>query len=431
MADSVVIDSQAARPGSVFFAMRGEHRDGHDFVGDAIAHGASGVVVSRAVDAIPAVVVEDVGRSLLALAADDRGRRADATVIGVTGANGKTSVKDFAASILQGSFLTHASPASFNNEIGLPLTLLGAPDGVEVILAEMGARHVGDHRVLCQVARPDAVVVTNIGVAHLDLFGSWEAIIEASAEPLVALSETGTAILNADDAQVRDLARRTTARVVMFGLSPAAEVRAEDVRLDDEGLPTFTLVTGGEHERVDLAMPGEHMVSNALAASACGIALGLSAAECAAALKGAHVSPWRMETFTTSVGVRVVNDSYNANPESMAAGLRAARWMARGGRLGVVVGRMAELGPVSAAEHEKLGELVVRLSVDHLVTVGEQARAVARAAVREGALPEAVASYETREEAAADIVRWAGSGDVVLIKGSRVEGLERVAEAFS
>ncbi len=430
-ADSVVIDSRVARPGSVFFALRGDHRDGHDFVDDAVARGASGVVVSRAGAGSPAVVVEDVGRALLALAADERTGMADATVIGVTGVNGKTSVKDLAASILQGSFLTHSSPASFNNEIGLPLTVLGAPDGVEVIVAELGARHVGDHALLCEVARPDAVVVTNVGVAHLELFGSWEAIVEASAEPLVALPEIGTAILNADDAVVRDLARRTKARVVLFGLSPAAEVRAEDVHLDDQGLPSFTLGAGGERERVDLAIPGEHMVSNALAASACGIALGLSPAECAAALKGALVSPWRMETFTTPDGVFVVNDSYNANPESMAAGLRAARWMARGRRLAAVLGGMAELGPVSQAEHEKLGELVVRLGVDRLVTVGEQARAVARAAVREGALLEAVASYDTREEATDDIRGWARSGDVVLIKGSRVAGLERVAEALS
>ncbi len=430
-ADSVVIDSRVARPRSVFFALPGEHRDGHDFVDDAMARGAAGVVVSRAGDGTPAILVEDVGRALLALAADERTVMADATVIGVTGANGKTSMKDLAASILQGSFLTHASPASFNNEIGLPLTLLGAPDGVEVIVAELGARHVGDHALLCEVARPDAVVVTNVGVAHLELFGSWEAIVEASAEPIAALPGIGTAILNADDAVVRDLARRTKARVVLFGLSPAAEVRAEDVRLDDQGLPSFTLAAGGERERVDLAIPGEHMVSNALAASACGIALGLSPAECAAALKGTLVSPWRMETFTTAGGVLVVNDSYNANPESMAAGLRAARWMARGRRLAAVLGGMAELGPISEAEHEKLGELVVRLGVDRLVTVGERARAVARAALREGALPEAVASYDTREEATDDIRGWARAGDVVLIKGSRVARLERVAEALS
>jgi len=216
----------------------------------------------------------------------------------------------------------------------------------------------------------------------------------------------------------------------MFGLATEADVRAEDVVLDDEGRAGFDLVVGDERERAELIVPGEHMVSNALAAAACGIALGLSAAECAAGLKGVGVSRWRMESFTTEDGVRVVNDAYNANPESMAAGLRAARWMARGGRLAAVLGHMAELGPISSGEHERLGELVVRLGVDRLVTVGPVARAVAGAALREGAVPDGVVSVDTPAEAAADVRGWARAGDVVLIKGSRVAGLERVAEAL-
>ena len=427
---AVVIDSREARPGSLFFAMRGERDDGHDFVTDALSRGAVGAVVHRPVAAEPVVVVADSGRALLALAADERARMRDATVIGITGANGKTSTKDLAASILSTGFLTHASPGSFNNEIGLPMTLLGAPEGVEVVLAEMGARRRGDHAELCRVAQPDAVVVTNVGVAHMEVFGSWPAIVEASAEPVEALPDVATAILNADDTVVRDLAARTRARVVMFGLATEADVRAEEVALDDEGRAGFDLVVGDERERAELIVPGEHMVSNALAAAACGIALGLSAAECAAGLKGVGVSRWRMESFTTEDGVRVVNDAYNANPESMAAGLRAARWMARGGRLAAVLGHMAELGPISSGEHERLGELVVRLGVDRLVTVGPVARAVAGAALREGAVPDGVVSVDTPAEAAADVRGWARAGDVVLIKGSRVAGLERVAEAL-
>ena len=427
---AVVIDSREAGPGSLFFAMRGERDDGHDFVTDALSRGAVGAVVHRPVAAEPVVVVADSGRALLALAADERARMRDATVIGITGANGKTSTKDLAASILSTGFLTHASPGSFNNEIGLPMTLLGAPEGVEVVLAEMGARRRGDHAELCRVAQPDAVVVTNVGVAHMEVFGSWPAIVEASAEPVEALPDVGTAILNADDTVVRDLAARTRARVVTFGLTTEADVRAEDVALDDEGRAGFDLVVGDERERAELIVPGEHMVSNALAAAACGIALGLSAAECAAGLKGVGVSRWRMESFTTEDGVRVVNDAYNANPESMAAGLRAARWMARGGRLAAVLGHMAELGPISSGEHERLGELVVRLGVDRLVTVGPVARAVAGAALREGAVPDGVVSVDTPAEAAADVRGGAKAGDVVLIKGSRVAGLERVAEAL-
>jgi UDP-N-acetylmuramoyl-tripeptide--D-alanyl-D-alanine ligase len=374
--------------------------------------------------------VADSGEALLALAADERARMPDATVIGITGANGKTSTKDLAASILSTGFLTHASPGSFNNEIGLPLTLLGAPEGVEVVLAEMGARRRGDHAQLCRVARPDAVVVTNIGVAHMEVFGSWQAIVEASAEPVEALTDVGTAILNADDTVVRELAERTEARVITFGLTKDADVRAEDVVLDDEGRASFDLIVGDQRERAELVVPGEHMVSNALAAAACGIALGLSAAECAAGLKGMGVSRWRMESFTTDDGVRVVNDAYNANPESMAAGLRAARWMARGGRLAAVLGHMAELGVISSDEHDRLGELVVRLGVDRLITVGQVARAVAGAALREGAVPDSVVSVDTPAEAADDVRAWARAGDVVLVKGSRVAGLERVAEAL-
>ena len=245
-----------------------------------------------------------------------------------------------------------------------------------------------------------------------------------------ALADVGTAILNADDTVVRELAGRTGARVIMFGLTKDADVRAEDVVLDDEGRAGFDLIVGDQRERAELVVPGEHMVSNALAAAACGIALGLSAAECAAGLKGVGVSRWRMESFTTEDGVRVVNDAYNANPESMAAGLRAARWMARGGRLAAVLGHMAELGPLSSEEHDRLGELVVRLGVDRLVTVGPVARSVAGAALREGAVPESVVSVDTPAEAADDVRAWARAGDVVLVKGSRVAGLERVAEAL-
>jgi UDP-N-acetylmuramoyl-tripeptide--D-alanyl-D-alanine ligase len=427
---SVVTDSRAATAGSLFFALRGERADGHEFVAEALDRGAVGGVVQRPVSPDPVIEVGDTGRALLALAADERARIADATVIGVTGSNGKTSTKDFAASILSATFRTSASPGSFNNEIGLPMTLLGAPPEVEVILAEMGARHVGDHALLCEIARPDAVVITNVGVAHMEVFGSWDAVLQASAEPIEALSDVGTAILNVDDPAVRKLAGRTGAKVLTFGTASDAAVRADEVALDAVGRATFELVMGDESERVELAVPGEHMVSNALAAAACGGALGLTAAECAAGLKGVQVSRWRMETFTTPHGVVIVNDAYNANPESMAAALRAARWMAREGRLVAVLGSMAELGPISLQEHERLGELVVRLGVDRLVTVGDEARAVARAGVREGALLDSVSSFHDVRGVADFIRTWVRAGDVVLIKGSRVIGLERIAEAL-
>jgi UDP-N-acetylmuramoyl-tripeptide--D-alanyl-D-alanine ligase len=427
--EAVVTDSREATPGSLFVALRGDHMDGHEYAADAIARGAAAVIVSRQVP-WPHVEVDDTVLALLALARDERGRMPDVRVVAVTGANGKTSTKDLAAAVLAARYPTHASPASFNNEIGLPMTLLGAPPDAEVILAEMGARRVGDVTLLCDIARPDTAVVTNVGVAHMEIFGSWERIVAAAAEPLEALGASGTAILNADDPVVRELADRTPARVLRFGLDRSADVRAEDLELDDAGRASFSLAHGDDREPVALVVPGEHMVSNALAAAACGIALDVSLAECASALKGARIARWRMETHTTADGVIVVNDAYNANPESMAAGLKAARWMAREGRLAAVLGHMAELGPIALEEHERLGELIVRVGVDRLVAVGAPAEAIARAAVREGQLPEDAVCVADAAAAAADVRAWARPGDVVLIKGSRVVGLERVAEAL-
>jgi UDP-N-acetylmuramoyl-tripeptide--D-alanyl-D-alanine ligase len=427
-ADSVSTDSRVVRPGALFVALHGGRTDGHEHLGEALASGAVGAIVDRPTQSVngPVIEVRDTGRALLDLATDERTRLPDVKVIGVTGSNGKTSVKDLAAAVLSTRFRTHASRASFNNEVGLPVTLLDAEPGTEVFVLEMGARHEGDVAVLFDVARPDAVVVTNVGVAHMEVFGSWEAIVRAGAEPIERLGVDDVAILNADDPVVRSYAECAKAGVMWYGTAEA-DVRARDVSLGDDGRASFTVEAAGESQSVELAVAGEHMVSNALAATACGLAFGLSAAECAAALKGARISRWRMETFTTSRGVVVVNDAYNANPESTALALKTARWMARRGRLAAVLGHMAELGPVAFEEHERLGELVVRMGVDRLITLGEPARAIARAAVREGQLPEDVASYDVPEEAAADVRSWARRGDVVILKGSRVAGVERVA----
>ena len=427
---AVLTDSRAVGPGSLFVAIAGERVDGHDFVADAFDRGAVAAVVHRSEIAGTVIVVPDTGRALLDLAADERGRMSGARVVGITGSNGKTSAKDLAAAVVGTRLRTHASPASFNNEIGLPLTLLGAPPGVEVVVAEMGARREGDVRLLCDVARPDAVVVTNVGVAHMGIFGSWDAIVRAGAEPVEWLGAHGTAILNADDPVARSYADGSDANVIIFGVEPGADVRAEDVELGADARATFTLHSAGEREPVTLAVPGEHMVSNALAAAAVGRWAGLTLAECAAALKGAGVARWRMETFTGRSGIVVANDAYNANPESMAAALKAARWIAEGTRLAAVLGHMAELGPIAFEEHERLGELVVRIGVERLITVGDEARAIARAAVREGQLPQDVATYDDPMDAADDVRAWANPGDVVLVKGSRVAGLERVAEAL-
>ena len=427
---TVGIDSRAVGPGSLFVAIAGERVDGHDFVADAFERGAVAAVVHRPEIAGTVIEVPDTDRALRDLAADERGRMRGARVVGITGSNGKTSSKDLAAAVVGTRLRTHASPASFNNEIGLPLTLLGAAPGVEVVVAEMGSRREGDVRLLCDVARPDAVVVTNVGLAHMGIFGSWDAIVRAGAEAVEWLGEDGTAILNADDPVARSYADGSDANVITFGVDPGADVRAEDVELGADARATFILHSTGEREPVALTVPGEHMVSNALAAAAVGRWAGLTLAECAAALKGAGVARWRMETFTGASGIVVVNDAYNANPESMAAALKSARWIAEGTRLAALLGHMAELGPIAFEEHERLGELVVRIGVERLVTVGDEARAIARAAIREGQLPEDVATYDDPMDAADDVRAWANPGDVVLVKGSRVAGLERAADAL-
>ncbi|HEX5938057.1 MAG TPA: UDP-N-acetylmuramoyl-tripeptide--D-alanyl-D-alanine ligase [Actinomycetota bacterium] len=427
---AVATDSRDVAEGSLFVALVGERADGHRFVAEAFGRGAAGAIVAEPQGALgPTIQVGSTSEALMRLAADERASM-PATVVGITGANGKTSTKDLAHAVLATRHRVHASPGSFNNEVGLPMTILGAPGDTEVVVAEMGARRLGDVKLLSGIARPDVVVVTNVGVAHMEIFGSWASIVEASAEPIDALTPTGVAILNADDPVVVGYAARAPCRVVTFGTRTEADVRAEDVALDRDGRATFRLVAAHTDVIVSLGVPGEHMVSNALAAVAVGLELGVDPIAGAAALAGARVSRWRMETFTTTDGVRVLNDAYNANPESTAAALRTARWVAGGGRLIAVLGEMAELGPIAAEEHDRVGTLAARVRVDRLVTVGDTARAIARAAIREGMDPHDVVSYDSAEEASADVRGTGRPGDLVLCKGSRVAGLEAVAEAL-
>jgi UDP-N-acetylmuramoyl-tripeptide--D-alanyl-D-alanine ligase len=294
----------------------------------------------------------------------------------------------------------------------------------------MGARRLGDVKLLSGVARPDIVVVTNVGLAHIEVFGSWASIVDASAEPIDALGPEGLAILNADDPIVIAFGDRCLGRVVTFGTRAHVDVRAEDVSLGPDGRASFRLVTQGSEVPVTLAVPGEHMVSNALAAVAVGCELGVPLDDAARALAVAGVSRWRMETFTTTAGVRVLNDAYNANPESTAAALRTARWMAGEERLIAVLVEMAELGPISEDEHDRVGELAARVRVDRLITMGGAAETIARAAIREGMEPGDVAVYDTPDEVLDDIRRSAAPGDLVVFKGSRIASLETLAEAL-
>ena len=433
---SVATDSRTVEPGSLFVALGGERQDGHRFVADAARRGAVGALVrsgAAVADADPAglVDVDDPGRALLDLARAERSALR-AVVVGVTGSTGKTTTKDFIGAVLGRRYRTVASLASFNNEVGLPLTLLRADAETDVLVCEMGARGAGHIRALCAVARPSIGVVTNVGVAHMELFGSPEVLRAAKAELPEALPPDGWAVLNADDAVVRAYAGRTRAQTLLFGTSAEATVRAEDVSIDRRtGRATFDLVIGSDRSRVLLPVPGEHMVPNALAAAAVGSILDVGIGETADALGGAEMSAGRMQVLDGAAGVRIVDDAYNANPTSMGAALRAARWMAGDGRCIAVLGAMAELGPIEEDEHLRIGELVARLGIDELVTVGPGAELIAVGAGREGVEPDRIHRTSDGDEAV-DVVRTLlRPGDVVLVKASRVARLERVARRLA
>jgi UDP-N-acetylmuramoyl-tripeptide--D-alanyl-D-alanine ligase len=428
------VDSRAVRSGDVFFALTGEHVDGHRYVGDALARGASGAVVRRGWsegDDRPLIDVDRPESALLDLAAAARADL-DAIVVGITGSTGKTCTKDFTAGVLVRRFDVVASRASFNNEVGLPLTVLEAAPHTEALVCEMGSRGPGHIRLLCRVARPTMGVVTNVGVAHMELFGSPEVLRDAKAELPEALPEEGVAVLNGDDPVVRTFADRTPAkRVVLFGATPDAHVRSGSVDLDRAtGLATFELITPDGSAEVTLPAPGDQLVPDALAAAAVGWAASLPVDDIAAGLASASVSAGRME-LTTVGGLRIVNDAYNANPTSVSAALKTARAMAGEGRCIAVLGYMAELGPIAAREHERVGELVARLGIDVVVVVGQEARLIGVAAKREGVEPDRVLQVADPGDAAEAVRRVARPGDLVLVKASRVERLERVVEALS
>jgi UDP-N-acetylmuramoyl-tripeptide--D-alanyl-D-alanine ligase len=333
--------------------------------------------------------------------------------------------------VLAERFTVAASPASFNNEVGLPLTILSATEATEAMVCEMGSRGPGHIRLLCDVARPRVGVVTNVGVAHMELFGSGEALRNAKAELPEALGSDGIAILNGDDDVVRSYAERTAAQtVVLFGTRDDTEVGARGISVSpDSGSAEFELVTPSGSAPVRLSVPGEHMVSNALAAAAVGWSLGVTADVAAHALGRASVTAGRMQVVRVG-GVRLVDDAYNANPTSMAAALKAARWMAGDSRCVAVLGHMAELGPIADEEHARVGELVARLGIDELVVVGREARLIAVAAEREGVEPDRIHRCDDVSQAidvVSDLVR---PGDLILVKASRVARLERVVQAL-
>lgn len=414
--ESASIDSRSVRPGQLFVPIVAA-RDGHDFIPGAVASGAVAYLSEQAPDpavAATAIVVADTAVALADLGREARRHLPD-RVVGVTGSVGKTSTKDLLAGVLETTYRTAASEKSFNNELGLPLTMLGAADDTEAAVLEMGARGVGHIALLCDIASPTVGVLTRVEGVHLEMFGSLDDVVRAKGELVEALPADGLAVLNADHPRVAGMASRTRARVIDYGLSPSAQVYAENVTLDNQLRASFLLRTPWGEAPVQLGARGEHQVPNALAAAAAGGGLGVSVDSIAAGLAGARLSGLRMELSTTASGVTVINDAYNANPTSMAAALNSlARLDAR--RRFAVLGTMAELGEEGPGAHRAIAEQAAGLGITVV-------------AVDEPAYGETVA-HATGIEGAVAALGELSSGDAVLVKGSRVAALERVVDAL-
>ncbi|ORA32500.1 UDP-N-acetylmuramoyl-tripeptide--D-alanyl-D-alanine ligase [Mycobacterium aquaticum] len=464
---TVEFDSRAVGPGGLFLALPGARSDGHDFAATAVAAGAVAVLAARPVG-VPAIVVrpepgaadaasgalehdtDGSGAAVLAalarLAAAVAAELAEGglKIIGVTGSSGKTSTKDLLAAVLAPLGEVVAPPGSFNNELGHPWTVLRATRDTDFLILEMSARHPGNIAALAAIARPSIAVVLNVGTAHLGEFGSREVIAQTKGELPQSVPSSGVVVLNADDTAVAAMAALTDARVVRVSREPGTtvDVWAGPVTLDELARPRFTLHTADGQVEIALAVHGDHQVSNALSAAAVALECGATLEQVAEALAGAGpVSRHRMQVSTRADGVTVINDAYNANPDSMRAGLKALAWMASdrtsergtGRRSWAVLGEMAELGEDAIAEHDRIGRLAVRLDVSRLIVVGtgRSLGAMHHGAVMEGSWG-SESTMVADADAALELLRAElQPGDVVLVKASNSAGLGALADAIA
>ncbi|WP_424215010.1 UDP-N-acetylmuramoyl-tripeptide--D-alanyl-D-alanine ligase [Streptomyces sp. BI20] len=424
----VVIDSREARPGSLFVALAGDRTDGHRHVADALARGAVAVLAERPVPA-PAVVVPDTRRALIGLAARHRSRLAARTVIGITGSAGKTTTKDLLAHVLAPHGPTVANRLSFNNTLGLPLTLLSAGPDTRHLVLEMGGRRPGEIAHLADTALPTIGVVTNTGTAHLGPFGGREGIRRAKSELIRALPPEGTAVLNADDPAILVLRGRAPGAILTFG-TRNADVLVEDLRLDEEARPRFTLRHDGRAERVALGLHGPHQALNAAAATAAALAAGLELPEIAHALRTARrATPSRMQLTRLANGAIVLNDAFTANPHAMDVALHTLAALAAAGRRPIaVLGEMRDLGAGSADFHRRLGRRAAALGAARLIGVGGPEAALMVTSARRSGLD---AGHAADPDRALALLGAPRPHDVVLVKGSRAGGVEHVARALS
>jgi len=417
-----VFDSRLATPGCFFLALKGENADGHEFAADAYRNGSMFSLTSQRIDG-PCIVVKDVLEALSILAAFVRKRLDKLIVIGITGSQGKTSTKDLLTHMLGAVGPTVAPAGSFNNDLGLPITLLECDDRTRFCILEMGARHMGDIARLCEIAKPNIGVVLTVGTAHIGEFGSREIIAKTKGELIESLGKDGIAILGTYDEFTPKMASLHQGQVILFGESADNEVRAADVEMR-EGSPHFDLVTPAGRDAVGMRAVGAHQVSNALAVAAVGTALSLPLELIASSLSTAEISSkWRMELHE-SADLLIINDAYNANPESMSAAMRALVLFAqeRGGSAWAFVGKMNELGQTQAPQSAAIGALSVELGIGHLVEINapEYGEPV-------GAM---VIHQRPTIESALDLVEYFAPGDVVLVKASRSQGFEVLAESL-
>lgn len=441
MVNGLAIDSREVTPGAAFVAFAGEHSDGHDFIAPALEAGARAILVTRDDEAIrdtlassrrhdaALVLVSDALAAVQALATYHRDRLM-CPVIGVTGSTGKTTTKDFLRSVLSTRMNVVATEGNRNNELGVPLTVMEAGAETGALVVEMAMRGPGQISALAGIAKPTAGLITNVGMSHVEILGSEEAIADAKGELAEAISERGRVFLNGDDAWSDAIAERTSAAITRYGLSDACDVRATGVGVNELGNPVFTLEVEQGSAEVTLPIPGRHNVYNALASAAIGLYLEVSLEDVVRGLEEATFTHMRMEIFQSATDVTIINDAYNANPTSMRAALGALADVPARGRRVAVLGDMAELGSLTELAHFKLGEIVAGGSVDVLVTVGERAQRIADGALAAGMLAESVRPCGTPDEASEVLDDLLEAGDVVLVKASRVMGLERVVEGI-
>ena len=427
---SLTTDTRSMVGGELYVALKGENFDGHDYVQQAAGKGAAAVLVSRVPEggvarSCAVINVDDTLRALQSLARRYR-LHLGLTVVGITGSNGKTSTKDFVAAVLSQEFEVSKTQGNLNNHIGLPLSILAADERHECGVWEMGMSNPGEIEKLAAIGQPDIGVITNIGVAHLEHMGTRDAIALEKGMLAEMIGERGLVVLPAEDDYADSITARTAARVVTVGFEKG-DIRAEDVRFSGEQ-STFTIVAPeGEKVAASIGVPGRHMVANALLAAAVGLHFGLELEQIASGLARAELTGGRLQSRRIG-GVDFVDDSYNANPDSMRAAVQTLVGMACGGRRFAVLGGMAELGEAAVDEHRKLGTETAAAGVDFILSVGDSAIEITRGL--NGDCGADSRHFQRQEECAAFLKECAGDGDLVLVKGSRSASMERVLTEF-